>query len=308
MKQAVLVLLISLTVLIAGCTGQGGTSTTRTSPFVGGTEGIQLDFVEGSPPLEVGDGGQYPFDITLRLLNKGETDVDPGNVLLSLQNIDPSEWGGEYTKPAPEQLVGTHKDMEGNVLPGTTAYATFSGFNYNKRLLGNTQFTVRADMCYGYRTQATTMLCVKKDLNKPSGEAICKVTESKQIFSSGSPIQIEDFKQSPAGNDKLSFSFTVAHKGTGAVYGFASPACDESFSNKNKVRITVDTGMGSGAVCSGLTGGSTGEVLLPDGKRPIVCTQDTSGATTIFEKPITITVEFDYKQHKDVTLLVKHSS
>ena len=47
---------------LAGCNGggeePGGAPTT---PFLGGTKGLEIGFLEGSPPEEVTDGGGFPF-------------------------------------------------------------------------------------------------------------------------------------------------------------------------------------------------------------------------------------------------------
>lgn len=302
---------ISLIVLLLMVSAQEGceqTPTGKENPFVGGTEGILIDFVEGAPPPEVFDQG-HPFEIVVRLQNKGEADVETNGGRVDISGISKQDFSGIYTLNFPEKLFGAYKNPEGDVVEGTTTYLTFSGFQHRKSLPGNMLFTVRADVCYKYRTKALTHLCVRKDILEYGEEAVCEVNEEKMVYNSGSPIQITGFKQNPGGKDKLSFTFRVAHKGVGAIYSPEGTLCETGdLTKKNRVKVDVDTGM-SGTSCGILGGGSSGYLTLYEGTVSVTCTQPIPAeeAAKAYEKPMIIKVIFDYKHHIDTPLLVKHA-
>ncbi|RMF06179.1 hypothetical protein D6764_02865 [Candidatus Woesearchaeota archaeon] len=303
---------LAVLVLVSGC-GSGNSSTTSSdkTPFVGGTEGLSIDFMDGAPPPEVYDGGNYPFEVALRVQNKGEHDVPANEVTVELTGIDPADFSvspADLVKHPDEDLLGTMKDSDGNIIDGTITYINFPNFNYAGQLSGNMIFTLRADACYTYETVANTKLCIIEDVLDFDAETVCKVNEKKTVFNSGAPVQVTSFEQSPMGQNRISFTFEVSHAGLGKIYGEGTN-CDSTVTNEDKVYVEVDTGIeGHPADCPGLGGGPSGTITLYGGKRTIRCNQDVSGATTNYEKVITIRLRYDYEQTASKTLLVKHAS
>ena len=309
-KQAYLVFAVLALVFLAGCTGSGKNAPTKTTPFCGGLDGVEMKFVEGSPPSEVFDSNQFPFDVTLRLFNKGEHPVEASDSRIELSGISPVDFGGPvYTKVINERLSSKHKDQEGKCVDGDPVHISFGGageepFKYRHSLPGNTLFTLRADLCYRYKSNATVQFCVQKELPRFGQEPTCKVDELKAVSNSGSPLHIDEFKQSPGGESRIAFTFTIGHKGTGAIH--SGELCDSSFQSRNKVHVKVSSRVGV-VSCSSLNGGNEGDIVMIDNKRVLNCVLDTAGVTgREFETPVNIELGFNYKQHEDTTILVKH--
>lgn len=313
MRKALLIIsVLAMSMLLSGCsTGSSGNTAGggETTPFVGGTEGITVDFMDGAPPPEVYDAGNYPFEVAVRLQNKGETDVPADDVKVEISGVDPADFGGPspLIMSAPEDLLGTMKDANGNIIDGTITYLSFPGFNYVGNLSGNMLFTLRADLCYTYENIANTKLCVIKDVLNFNQEKVCEVNEVKTVQNSGGPIQVTSFEQSPMGQNSISFTFEVSHAGLGEISSVGS-GCNDSVSHEDKVLVTVDTGLDTQVTCPGLGGTNSGVITMYGGKRTVRCTQDVTGAATNYEKVITITTEYDYHQSTTKTLLVKHVS
>ncbi len=307
MDKRVFLFLVFAFVIAAGCEQNGPKS--NATPYCGGSEGLEIKFVEGSPPSEVFDNSQFPFDITLRLLNKGEYDVQPSEVKIELSGISPIDFGGpSYVKVLGEKITGKNKDQNGNCNEGDALHASFGGsgeepFKYKHRLSGNQPFPLRADVCYKYRTKSRALFCVQKELPRFGQEPTCKVDEAKPVFNSGAPIHVDSFKQSPGGENKIAFAFEITHKGAGQVH--SGELCDSSITNRNKVRVKVTSSVGR-ITCSSLNGANEGDVVLNENKRIINCIMDTSGVSgREFETLVNIDIDYNYKQHDDTAILVK---
>ncbi|MDD5087112.1 MAG: hypothetical protein PHV16_05160 [Candidatus Nanoarchaeia archaeon] len=300
------ILLLALFLFVVGCDGKE--VSTKTSPFIGGTTGLLLNFDTDAPPAEVYDAGDFPFDVVVKLKNEGEYSIKRENVEVRLSGIDPREFGkseSDFIKRPDDDLDGTYKDSEGNRIEGTTTFVVFSGLNHNEALIGNTQYTVRADVCYNYATNANSMLCVKQGQTDKEGD-VCKIYEVKTVYNSGGPVQVTSFTETPRGSNKYNFNFKIEHKGNGGIYQKSSN-CEKTRANENKIYVTVNTGI-NGLSCTGLEGGATsGYVTLYGGERTITCTQEVETGTN-FERPVNIKIEYDYKDDISTSLLVKHSS
>ena len=309
MNKKIILLAIGL-LFLAGCTNNNA-PTTFSKPFIGGTNAISFDFIEGSPPAEVFDGGAFPFEVSLNVENKGEFSVSKNNITLKLLGFYPADFNSpNITKNPDEDMDKSYIDSEGNIVPGTVTYVTFPGFNFRGNLSANNEYKIRADVCYVYGTIAQADLCILDDLTKTKDE-VCKVTEPKTVQSSSSPVQIENMEESIAGTDKITFSFNVVHRGSGLISKQGTSCSDETI-DKDKAWVEIDTGL-PGLKCSGISDGTdtTGFTTLYGGKRMIRCTQDTSSPDVNgkdFQKKVNIKVTFDYKEHKEVNVLVKHTT
>ena len=327
MDKRIMVLLAVSLFILAGCKEESVTIA-GAKPFIGGTDAIEFEFIEGSPPPEVYDGGSYPFEVTLNIENQGEYDVPADKINVKLAGFYPLEFDDpeddielatSISKPPEEDLKKSYIDSEGNTITGTITYLTFNGFNFHSSLSANNEYKIRANVCYEYGTIAQADMCVLDDLTKTKDE-VCKITEKKTVYSSSAPIQIENFEESVAGTDKIAFSFEIVHRGSGAVSNKdAAIDCSGETIDKNKVWVKVGNDLAN-LECSGLSGGTsdgttnptgteqTGSTTLYGGKRMIRCTQDLSALEGDFEKKVNIEVVYDYKEHKETTVLVKHTT
>lgn len=296
--------LIGIMVLLVGC--EGGETKSTANAFIGGTDAVDFNFMEETPPAEVYDSGQQPFEVTLNLQNKGEYDVAREDIKVKLSGFYPGDFSSPTTEKNPdENLAKSYIDPDGTVQAGTITYVNFGGFNFAGKLVGNNKYTIRAELCYKYGTNALADLCVLDDLTSTE-EDVCKVNDNKAVESSSAPVKVDNFIESVAGTRKVQFSFDITETGTGLVSKLGS-SCDSELTNKNKVWVEVTSGIGS-ITCSGFEGGSstTGYTTLYNGKRKVICYQDLTGVTGNFVKKVDIVLKYDYKEHKESDILVKH--
>lgn len=327
---------VVLLFLIAACDGGGDISTgAPTTPFIGGSQGLVIGFLAGSPPSEVTDGDTFPFNVIVKVKNVGEFNLDKKEVNVSLIGISPSDFdvtSNNIVGKIPEDdPVGRQRDSEGNIIESVETFVEFpqegkTEFNFKGDVTGNTIFIFRADVCYKYNTDVLSEICVLENQIDVADDAVCDPSESKKVFSSASPIGVTALRQSVVGKDKLQFSFDIVHNGQGDVFkvdeSTPHPDCPKDPSTRrrseNKVNVTVDTGLTATAAnklkCVGLTTGdsgaglsiASGAVILVEGKRTITCTQGLETPRSDFKKNLDINLTFNYLDSVDKEVLVKH--
>ena len=333
--MTLIVFSIILSLFIAGCAGGGEvTGGAPTTPFLGGTQGLAIGFLEGSPPEEVTDGDIFPFNAIVSLKNMGETDIETADAKISLIGFLPSLFQSTsppadfvdadlIDKSPSEVLKARQRDSEGNIIESIDMFLAFptddKSFQYKDELPGNTPFIFRADVCYRYQTKAVSEICVLANQVDVADDAICSPSGSKSIFSSGSPIGINSFRQNVVGSDKIQLSFDVVHSGSGTIFDPTTVAdCPKTprdrRTKEDKVQITMDSGLTTDTLnCVGLsdvTGAATakqsGIVKLVNGRRTVTCTQDLGAGRTDFKKSVDINLTFNYLSSADKEILVKH--
>jgi hypothetical protein len=310
MKKAMISAFI-ISIFLFGCTTGKTPGTTIENPFIGGTTGVLVSFSPDAPPSQVYAGGDFPFSVLVKLKNDGEYKVPKEKISVTLTGINAEEFDrteGDFYKLSPEDLEAKRKE-DGKNVESNPVIIEFIDLNRREDTFGNT-YTIRADVCYNYMTQAVSKICVREN-NLDTKDGVCKVTESKTLYNSGGPIQISDFKEESQARDKVGFSFTISHKGNGQIYQqdtMCAKGIDNKRSFQDKVWVEVKSGV-EGLKCSGLRDGTdfAGYTTLYDKTKVITCTQ-TVDTRSDYEKPIEIKVIYDYEDNAETTVQVKKSS
>lgn len=303
---------ITLLFLLVACAG--GQSKPKgvvlQSPFAGGTAGLSLEFSELRK--DVFDGGSDPFDILVKLENKGETLVSKENVLVKLSGFNPAEFEkteAQLSLNAPDDVIELRKDPQGNILTPPATFVEFTGLNHKGLITGATaQFTVRANACYLYRTKAVSKLCIREDLLTPEAGGICEINQDKQLHNSGAPIQFSAFKENTRAKDRVGFTVELRNAGTGSAFERNSKCNKDDRQKEGRVYVLVNTGL-PGVQCTGLESTATGAegfVTLRSGTTTLSCTQQVNTRTD-FEQLVNLEAVYDYEQLIQSTFVVKSS-
>ncbi|MFT4297637.1 MAG: hypothetical protein ACMXX5_00415 [Candidatus Woesearchaeota archaeon] len=323
MKKTILIgFMIIALLFLAGCNDEGrrDTGPART-PFVGGRNALSMEFVEGAPPIEIFDNAQFPFSINIKIENLGEHDIETTDGYLEITGINPVDFGlsgqADLKQDIPHNIRGVVKNFQGTILVGDTIIAEFSELNYQENIRGNWDGPrIRANLCYNYETEATTYVCLKRDMlaNLDSTE-ICSLNEQKQVYNSGAPIHITKVTQTPLGSDKIQVQFEISHVGSANDRFYkVDTECDDSATNtdRDKVFFEIPTDInGNYAQCSGLeeSTGNSGYVKLFSGRpRSVICTFEVGNIEGAFEKQLTATLRYRYHQFIEKRILVKDVS
>ena len=294
--------------VLMGCDQQSGPTTGV--PFIGGETGVRISLRANFPPEEVFDSGEMPFDIIVVLKNDGEFQVPSGESILTLSGIaaeDFSRTPGDFKITLNEALEPRIRSVQGSVIDSPEIYVEINDLNYHAPLDGDFSFPLRAELCYLYGTKANTGVCFKENLLTASSE-ICEVDETKTVYNSGAPVQIENFIEYPRGRDKIGFSFDIVKKGNGRIFRDTVQDCKQATPmQENEVFVEVLSDL-QGITCRPLRGGDamSGYVRLNDvGSATIDCDQ-TAGVSGDFEKVLSISLRYRYSDDISRSLVVKH--
>ncbi|MGM5479929.1 MAG: hypothetical protein ACQESC_00545 [Nanobdellota archaeon] len=338
-KIALLGLLIIVSISLTACGGSQDSNTGSTKPFVGGSQGVSMEFVQGAPPENILDNGQMPFSIQLRLTNEGEQsltmDGDYNYLEVSLEGIVPQQFGldedANLTRELEDNLKAAYKYPDGSVSPGTSTILSWNGLSYPSDLQGNDEKSFLVNLCYDYRTKSTTKVCLSDDsssaLFDQQSKEICDISKPKTTYNSGGPLHVENLRQNTAGENKVSVMFDVVHVGQGAVYEFGEAECDSSLSNRNKkgkVHLTASLPDGTPATinCGDSWEGAdssttTGDITLlgaqgsgdesGSAKTTVNCIlESNAGGTVIYDEALSIDLEYRYSKNLRKTVTIKN--
>ncbi|MBS3113091.1 hypothetical protein J4418_03345 [Candidatus Woesearchaeota archaeon] len=319
MKKISVLLMILVMLFVVGCGGKEPIKQ-GVSPFIGGKMGLTGEFIEGAPPKQVYDQGSSSFAIGLKFENKGEHFVEAGNGYVEILGINSKDFGlssqAGLKKDIPG-IRGSKKNTDGTNLPGDTSFVEFAGLKYMPDLKGNTDFKFRANLCYDYKTQVSSKICVNKNPLGNVGEAICKVTGEKDVENSGGPVHITMLKESPLGENKVQILFEIEHVGDkDDMFYRVGTDCNDAIINPDKYKVFLKvTSDVNGALprCSGLEQGnsveSEGFVTLFNGqKRAVICTLDLSAVDSVFEELFTVDLSYRYHQFFEKSIEIQDVS
>lgn len=324
MKRNIVILFIVMILGVAGCTtgGDGTTNVGVSGAFNGGDRALTYAFAEGAPPERIRDGGLQPFQVRVRVQNSGEYDISEGSGFVTLTGFNPADLGLTQTSQALPFMRG-FKKQGNNVIDGTVHQATFNNLRYEPELpSGSTSQRIFANFCYPYQTNSLARICIAGDtLRSFDGEStICELEGAKEFANSGAPVRIENVEQFPAGTSSIQIQFDIVHTPTsdeGRLFQAGtldsqcnvngnSPSSADADLLSDYVRYTVDTNLPLGLNCEN-TGTGSNQVQLTNNRYTVFCIQDTTGQSE-YERPIDITLEYDYLERISTDVTVEHIS
>lgn len=237
-KKAAIIL--TVLVVLTACTNGDGSSELD-SGFIGGTQGLSMEFVSNAPPDEIIDRGQMRFNVLLDVRNLGEASVAAEDVNVELKGFSGSEFGvssENLTQHLQSDIEGERRAPGGTVIAGGRTQVEYPEFNFSQRATTGRTVTFQADACYSYGSQAVSRMCILEELFQVGDDAFCDVeNRNNQISSSGAPIQVTGVSQVP-GSNRINFEVQIENRGDGQVYAPGS-SCSGS---QTEDRVSMSLG------------------------------------------------------------------
>jgi len=288
-------ILVVFVLLIAGCEEE----VIVEGPFVGGSNGLTINFGEAAPISEFSSSAQVPVKVVLK--NNGEYDLAANSAEVALYGLAMQDYSlsADY-KQVSNPISGIKKDF---VDVGSEMLVDMGILKYQGQVSNYIEPTLLAKVCYPYRTQASVSACASsRQIVESGGEIVCNVGEEKintQRVSS-SPIQITSFKEELEGIDKVKFKIAIENKGIGDVYS-DDLVCSESdvplirAEKQEKVKFKV---LPEDVTCVAYDGTQVNEgyAKLDQGKKTLTCTMPVENNGASYKREITVYLDFKYTQ------------
>lgn len=304
MKKTIFLVLVAL-LLISGCET---TTETTEGPFIGGTQGLSIEFKDLNPSTEFYQGEDQPVKVIIK--NNGEYEVAATEAQAKIYGIVHSEFSlsDEY-KATEGVLIAREK----GVLEETTGEQVIDLgiLNYQRDVQNLYATNLKAKVCYPYQTEARVSACASSLTTTEAGiEQVCTYTGEKATAGtvSSGPIQLTSFTETTKGTREMLISLEVSNLGSGEVYRPNSDCTSleeatTKIENQNMVKITIDP---ADIVCSFATGeeSNTGEIDLSYGPKTLVCTMQVEEGET-YTRDVAIYLDYTYIESttKPITVL-----
>jgi len=294
-KKILSIIAIMTILILAGCTEKQ--QQTSKGIFIGGTQGITAKFEQ----LGVAENGVYSifdtetFPIEVTVTNKGEYNIKPSDITLSL--LGPSQ--SEFSDIKSWQLknTGSIEKISELIPAGGQETITFtSNAKYTSPVTGVTQRTWLANIDYYYETYTLVPeACLKED---PTDKRVCEITGAKEFATSSAPLTVTTVTEEQAGKGVMALKFHVKNAGTGRI---AKPTTD--FAINDEFTFSLDDPAWD---CK--SGGKINEGRLTAGETDVVCKLKTALAKGILAtKQVKLTLNYKYRDIIQEKLQIKQS-
>ena len=308
---------------LSGC----GNKETIGRVYVGGNQGLVVNFRPEEPPEVVLDEGLEPFTVAFEIKNRGEYNLKEGEASIILSGINTEDFGLQGTVSSSisnnrDPIPGRVKIGNDIVEPASGEILFDSSNGYIVDLEQDFNARIRADICYFYNTEAVSNLCLKYNPIQRRPELdVCRIDSSKSTENSGSPIHFENFRESRSGIREVRFSVDVINVGGGDVFipeefrddtpciEDLEPNSQERGLVKNYIYVEVIPQSNVYDVtCSRLNSAMNGFVKLVDGKARIDCAVSTERAQdTAFEVPVKMVAVYSYRDFVEKQISVENA-
>lgn len=269
MKKYLIIIALSFLIILSGC--KSNQPTTKGS-FLGGTDGVEISFVNLFPPSQFSQNDSN-IQVKVLLKNKGETRVATGNAKSRIFGINLDTFG------LTQDYRATLGPLEGRSesSPGDEKEIELGTIKYKGSIINSQDSTLRARLCYIYQTKSDLQICLKSILSQEAGNTICDLNGEKVTKTgvSSAPIQITSVKEQTTGSDQVRLDVVIENKGKGEVFPVNSDCKDlddeiKRVQNKNRVNVRIDEPVG--IKCSFRTGEPSNEGII---------TLDSTGKATL---------------------------
>ncbi|MEE9525498.1 MAG: hypothetical protein V3V78_02720 [Candidatus Woesearchaeota archaeon] len=298
-KILITLILAAMAMFIVGC-GEDEVAS-GPSPYIGGSQGVIAEF----EPLGIEESGIYTifetetFPLQVVLKNKGEHDLAQDDVEVIIHGIPLSDFTG-ISAGTLSNNKNIEKISELNEEGGETVIDFGQNVKYVQDIPGTFyDLSIFASYTYKYKTYASVAnVCFKENLRD---ERVCTVDESKDVFSSGAPIQVTSAVEKPAGAGLIEVDFEIENVGGGK----ATLPGREFSPQYNQIAYTIEPAT-ERVKWTCTAAGRENEARLLDGKATIRCRLKTSLETeALYTKAIGLTLSYDYRDLIQETVRIK---
>ena len=299
MKKILIILVLAILLVIAGCEKKDKEEVKK-GPYEGGTNGLEISFVEAKPPSEFDQDESVPVDMIIK--NKGEYAIPSGKTQIMLYGLDLASFSlSEGYKTVQGDLRGVSEFMK----EGGEQRLSFGSLRYKESIVNSEEFTLRAKVCYDYETKVSTDVCMGSTiLEEVGGEQICSIGGEKLTKNdvSSAPVQITSIKEELKSSDRLWFDIKIENKGKGDVYYVSESCSNLDREDEDVIKIEVYP---SDIVCAFKEGNSNkGTIDLENNKYTLTCKKTVTATGSNYEQKFSMKLDYKYIDRAEKTIKI----
>ena len=277
---------VALAVLLVGCAA-GGEEPSRAEWKIG-TQALEMNFLEGTPPPVIYDGD--PVDISLELWNRGASPL-VGDLYLT--GFDESIFTGISKRPHPISIQDsrTRYNTEGG----------YDNFRVSGRLImpdSSDTFTtnIKAVACYFYETIADVQVCIDPEPNRrDTSTDACQARDVSVGGGQAAPVAVTRVEVEPTPGRTI-FRITLRNVGGGTILNenVVDDCLDSNvvFADTNWLYIeSVRLGLNDFLQCE-----PQNPVRVSGGQAVISCVADGLKGTSSYSSVLTIEASYGYRE------------
>ncbi|MBR9690506.1 hypothetical protein GOV08_02365 [Candidatus Woesearchaeota archaeon] len=228
------IFLIILTITLAACTSNNGDDTPITDIDVyRGTDGLEIEIFDGSPPLDVYEG--ETFQVVAQLTNKGAYPIHDGILVLTYEE--------DYVEPIGAPVEGF--ELKGKEIYDPSDHNTIKSFFLTAKNIGSLSNThpsiILVTACHDYMTKLSTEVCIDTDPhNLKTIENLCEL-DTLSFSGQGGPVTVSRIEQKMLvdsnGGVRPQFKIYIENKGRGEVVssGKIGDVCSSETLNRTDI-------------------------------------------------------------------------
>lgn len=308
MKKRVLIILVILVLFLVSCQPQPSAGERPADTLVAlekvkiGTQGVELEFKQNSPPSLIYD--QNELITLIELKNKGSHNLKGQDCFVQVKGFDPNIISGDFNIPRScAEGIGV---LDGKSVYNTDGSSNLIEFESSVNLpLGVPDYspTLNFLTCYNYHTTASPSVCIDPSFYQITSEQkTCQPRDVLMGGGQGGPVGIGYVGVDMAGNRAI-FEINVKNYGFGRVLSpYANIRnCGQSLEYKELDQVAYNVEMlGGGKVnCKPLDG----LVRLTNGQGKIICNFNIPG-TSAFETPLVVDLDYAYVQSSQKSIRI----
>ena len=310
-RYAFTIILLAVTLILSGqqsCT-TGQNNEAGVGPYIGGTEGLGIAFLDDAPPLSGNfQGDQIPLEV--ELTNNGETNVDTNVAVVNLIGV---VMGGDFELTKANGQANNIGPMErirnaGDVPSSDFVNLGTAKLKDSKPIGPSWSPNVRAQVCYPYSTSLQIAnLCIPGD-RRETGTIECEIDNAENLVNkgdvSGAPVQVTSVVESRTGTG-VRVRLDIENVGGGSIINLPCSNAVNVPPIENRDIVSVSVPDGYNCLFSDGASGTSGIVELRTNKGRLICTRDIGGTGKSYLDRFTGTLTYNYVEGISKTILIQ---
>jgi hypothetical protein len=298
-RSFIIAFFVLATLFLASCEQQAGSDTVQ-SVWIGGDEGLEVEFEDFGVGNEIYEDEAFP--IVALLQNQGEFTIQSHEVELKIRGISENDFSGVDFEKTNEDKI----DKVSEYLPdggyervnfGEAVYEGLTGTFYDANIY--------LEYTYPYATYISIpKVCFKEDLRD---ERVCDISGSVTAFASASPIQIRSVTEKPYGSGKIYLEIPIYNAAEGRSKAYMGDAFSTIY---DTVAFEVET---AGMECNSRGDPSVARMARATAddagasETTIVCISDALEEDALYTAQVDLTVTYYYQDLASTRVRIKEN-